>query len=126
MTRLRPVRLARYKVTSARARTATPASPAPAPDAFAPLAHVLAIRSEHESLFTQGLLSNLPLLIAVLAAFGLQLATIYHPVLNALFKTRPLTATELAACIALASLVFVAVEIEKWFGRRARRHTQLP
>ncbi len=92
---------------------------------FAQLAHVLAIRSEHESLFSQGLRSNLPLLAAVLAALGLQLATIYHPVLNALFKTQPLTAAELAICIALAGIVFVAVEIEKWFRRRNRRRTQL-
>ena len=91
---------------------------------FAQLAHVLAIRSEHESLFSQGLRTNLPLLAAVLAALGLQLATIYHPVLNALFKTQPLTATELAICVALASVVFVAVEIEKWFGRRDQRQTQ--
>ena len=70
---------------------------------------------------TQGLRSNLSLLAAVLAALGLQLATIYHPLLNALFKTQPLTATELAICGALASVVFVAVEIEKGFRRRARR-----
>ena len=88
---------------------------------FAQLAHVLAIRSEHESLYTQGLRSNLPLLAAVLAALGLQLATIYHPVLNTLFKTQPLTAAELAICVTLASVVFVAVEIEKWFRRRVRR-----
>ena len=88
---------------------------------LAQLAHVLAIRSEHESLLSQGLHSNRPLLGAVVAAFGLQLATIYHPLLNTLFKTQPLTATELAICIALASIVFVAVEIEKWFGRRAHR-----
>lgn len=86
---------------------------------------MLAIRSEQESLFTQGLGSNRPLLLAVAAAFGLQLAPIYHPFMNTLFKTQPLTATELGLCVALASVVFIAVEIEKWFRRRARR-AELP
>ena len=88
---------------------------------FSQLAHVMAIRSERESLFSQGLGSNRPLLLAVAGAFGLQLATIYHPFMNTLFKTQPLTAAELGLCVALASIVFVAVEIEKWFRRRARK-----
>jgi Ca2+-transporting ATPase len=82
------------------------------------LAHVLAIRSERQSLFTQGLLSNTPLLGAVSLTLGLQLATIYVPALNAVFRTEPLGAVELALALALASLVFVAVEIEKWVRRR--------
>ncbi len=44
------------------------------------LGHVLAIRSEKESLFTQGLLTNKPLLGAVILTFLLQMATIYVPV----------------------------------------------
>ena len=38
------------------------------------MGNVLAIRSERESLFRQGLFSNLPLLGAVLLTFGLQMA----------------------------------------------------
>ena len=82
------------------------------------LAHVLAIRSEHESLFSQGLFSNLPLLGAVALTFVLQMATIYVPALNHIFKTAPLSLGELAATLAIAALVFVAVEIEKWVKRR--------
>jgi P-type Ca2+ transporter type 2C len=85
---------------------------------LAQLAHVLAIRSEHESLFTQGLLSNRPLLGAVLLTFLLQLATIYVPALNAIFKTTPLSAAELALTVGIASLMFWAVEGEKWLQRR--------
>ncbi|MBI3306752.1 MAG: cation-translocating P-type ATPase [Candidatus Omnitrophica bacterium] len=81
------------------------------------LAHVLAIRSEHESLFTQGLFSNKPLLAAVIVTFLLQMATLYIPILNNVFKTQPLTALELAVCLAAASAVFFAVEIEKWLKR---------
>ena len=50
---------------------------------LAQLAQLLAIRSERDSLFTQGLWSNLPLLAAVLLAVALQLATIYLPPLQA-------------------------------------------
>jgi Ca2+-transporting ATPase len=82
------------------------------------LAHVLAIRSERESLFRLGLLSNKPLLGAVALTFGLQMATIYVPALNDIFRTAPLSAAELAAAIAIASVIFVAVEVEKWVRRR--------
>jgi P-type Ca2+ transporter type 2C len=85
---------------------------------FAQLAHVLAIRSERESLFTQGLWSNRPLLGAVLLTCLLQLATIYVPALNAIFKTTPLSAAELALTVGIASLLFWAVEGEKWLQRR--------
>ena len=86
------------------------------------LGHVLAIRSERESLFTIGIFSNLPLLGAVALSFILQLATIYVPPLNAVFKTQPLNVVELAACVLLSSLIFVAVEIEKAFKRKRHRN----
>ena len=88
---------------------------------LAQMALVLAIRSENDSLFTIGLFSNKPLLGAVLLTFALQMATIYVPWLNPIFKTQPLPAWELGLCIALAALVFVAVELEKaWRRHRAR------
>ncbi|MEK7697557.1 MAG: cation-translocating P-type ATPase C-terminal domain-containing protein, partial [Pseudomonadota bacterium] len=80
--------------------------------------HVLAIRAERESLVTQGLLSNRPMLGAVALTFLLQLALIYVPWLNAIFHTQPLTLGELAFCLAISSLTLVAVEIEKWLVRR--------
>ncbi len=85
---------------------------------FAQLAHVLAIRSERESLFSIGIFSNRYLIGAIVLTFLLQLATIYVPFLQPIFKTQPLTLNELAICCALASLVFVAVEIEKWLVRK--------
>ena len=88
------------------------------------MALVLAIRSENDSLFAIGLFSNKPLLGAVLLTFALQMATIYVPWLNPIFKTQPLPAWELGLCIALASLVFVAVELEKAWRRLRRRHSQ--
>ncbi|MCR4346033.1 MAG: calcium-translocating P-type ATPase, PMCA-type [Sulfuricaulis sp.] len=82
------------------------------------MTHVLAIRSETESLFTRGFTTNLPLLGAVLLTFVLQLATIYVPALNPIFHTQPLTVAELGICLLLSSTVFIAVEIEKWMVRR--------
>jgi Ca2+-transporting ATPase len=82
------------------------------------MTHVLAIRSETESLFTRGFTTNLPLLGAVLLTFVLQMATIYVPALNPIFHTEPLTAVELGICLLLSALIFVAVEIEKALVRR--------
>jgi len=81
------------------------------------LAHILAIRSEHESLFRLDLWSNPRLLGAVVLTFGLQMATLYVPALSRVLKTAPLTGRELFGCIAAASLVFFAVEAEKWLIR---------
>jgi Ca2+-transporting ATPase len=83
------------------------------------MAHVLAIRSEHKSLFQIGLMSNKPLLGAVSLTVILQLALVYVPFLQAFFRTTPLPLPYLMLALALSSAVFVAVEIEKWNWRRA-------
>lgn len=82
------------------------------------MGHVLAIRSEKESLFSQGLFSNKPLVGAFILTFALQMATIYVPFLNPIFKTEPLTLSELIFTLALSSIVFFAVEMEKLIKRR--------
>jgi len=84
---------------------------------LAQLGHVLVIRSERDSLFALGLASNLPLLAAIVLTLALQLGTIYIPALNPVFKTEPLTLAQLGFCLAMASFVFVAVEVEKWMIR---------
>jgi Ca2+-transporting ATPase len=82
------------------------------------LGHVLAIRSEKESIFVQGIFTNKPLLLSVVATILLQFATIYIPFLNPIFKTVPLTINELAIVLILSTTVFIAVEIEKLFKRK--------
>jgi Ca2+-transporting ATPase len=82
------------------------------------LTHVLAIRSERTSLFRLGVMSNPLLLLAVVVSLGLQLAIIYVPALNALFKTAPITPGELVLCLVISSVVFFAVELEKYLVRR--------
>lgn len=83
------------------------------------MGHVLAIRAERESLFRQGVRSNLPLLGAVALTFVLQMATIYVPFLNPIFNTDQLTGSELGFCLLLSTTVFFIVEVEKLLVRRS-------
>ncbi|MCA3251312.1 MAG: cation-translocating P-type ATPase [Pseudomonadota bacterium] len=82
------------------------------------LGHALAVRSERDSTFRIGLWSNPALMAAVVLTFGLQMATIYVPVLNTVFKTEPLPPGDLLLCLAASAIVFLAVEAEKWCARR--------
>ena len=84
------------------------------------MGNALAIRSETDSLFRIGLFTNRALLGAVLLTFFMQLAVVYLPALQNIFRTTALNATELFSCLALSSVVFVAVELRKHI-RRIRR-----
>ena len=92
---------------------------------FSQLAHVMAIRSETQSLFTQGLLSNKPLLGSVVLMVLFQFAVIYMPMLNALFSTQPLGSVEIGWTLLCGFIIFCAVEIEKWMRRRSQRRVVL-
>ena len=83
------------------------------------LGHAMAVRSNRESLFATGLRGNPLLLWAVLTTLALQLGVVYLPPLQALFSTQALGASQLAICLAASTIVFWAVEIEKWLLRRA-------
>jgi Ca2+-transporting ATPase len=87
------------------------------------LFHSLAVRSERQSIFQQGIFSNLYMLGAVLLTITLQLAVIYVPFLNGIFNTQPLPLIDLLLCFALSSLTLVAVEIEKGLIRRGLIYT---
>jgi Ca2+-transporting ATPase len=82
------------------------------------LSHVMAIRSGNESLFRVGLLSNKPLLGAVALTFVLQLLAIYTPLFQRFLETEALALADLAIAVALGSIIFWAVEIEKWLVRK--------
>ncbi|EPR68872.1 calcium-translocating P-type ATPase, PMCA-type [Cyclobacterium qasimii] len=86
------------------------------------LGHALAIRSNDKSIFTLGFFGNKQLVIAVLVTIGLQLAVIYLPFLQSVFKTQALTFSELAICLGLSSIVFWAVEFEKWTKRLKKKN----
>ena len=82
------------------------------------MAHVMAIRSERQSLFQIGLMSNRPLLGAASLTVILQLALVYVPFLQGVFGTRALPAADLALAVAASSVIFWAVELEKRLVRR--------
>jgi Ca2+-transporting ATPase len=85
---------------------------------FSQMGHVMAIRSDKESVFKIGVLSNKPMLGALLITIALQLMIIYTPFFNDIFKTQPLTIYELGITVLVSSIVFWAVEIEKVFKRK--------
>jgi Ca2+-transporting ATPase len=81
------------------------------------MGNAMAIRSDWKSLFQQGIFSNKQLVGAVLLTLGLQMAVIYVPFLQEIFRTQALTLEELLICVGLSSIVFWAVEVEKWIKR---------
>jgi Ca2+-transporting ATPase len=85
---------------------------------FAQVFQALAIRSNTESLFRQGLLSNRALLLSAAAVVILQLVVIYTPILQNLFDTVSLSPLQLAVTALAGSVVLWVVEIEKAFRRR--------
>jgi Ca2+-transporting ATPase len=85
------------------------------------MGHAMAVRSDRDSLFKIGLLSNRPLLGAVLLTFILQMAVVYVPLAQGLLNTEALTWEELLLCLVLSTIVFWGVEIEKWLVRRLMR-----
>jgi Ca2+-transporting ATPase len=77
------------------------------------LGHVMGVRSDRQFMFSQGLFSNKPLLGAISLTFLLQMAVIYIPAFNPIFKTQPLSLRELGFCLLMAMVLFHAVEFEK-------------
>jgi Ca2+-transporting ATPase len=92
---------------------------------FSQMGHVMAIRSTQESVFKIGFFSNKPMLISLLLTVGLQLMIIYTPFFNEVFKTQPLSYLELVITLGVSSIIFWAVEIEKWVFRRNRKNEKL-
>jgi Ca2+-transporting ATPase len=88
---------------------------------FSQLGNALAIRSNKESIFKLGFWSNKPLLLSIILTVLLQLAIIYVPFLQQIFRTQSLSLQELILCIALSSIVFWAIEIEKWLKMKNQK-----
>jgi Ca2+-transporting ATPase len=88
------------------------------------MGHALAVRSDRRSLFTQGLLTNKLMIGAVTLTFGLQMLITYWEPMNQIFKIQPLPLKELVISLTFSLVVFVAVEIEKWFKRKRLTNNQ--
>jgi Ca2+-transporting ATPase len=85
---------------------------------LAQLGHSLAVRSDTHPLLGRRFFDNPALLAAVVLTIGLQLAVVYLPGLQDIFRTAALTGQQLAVCFGLALLVPLAVECEKVLVRR--------
>ena len=84
------------------------------------MGNALACRAERDSLFTIGVFSNPALIGAVLLTLTLQLAVIYLPPMQTLFRTESLSIVELIGCLALSIIVFFTVELKKAMFKAAR------
>lgn len=83
---------------------------------MAQMGNALATRSFKESLFAIGLLSNRVMVWAVTITFSLQMLLIYVPFLQNIFSTTALTWYELLISLAMSTVVFIIIEVEKRFG----------
>jgi len=70
-----------------------------------------------QALLRLGPLSNKPLAGAVFITLALHLAVVYSPLLNQIFKTEPLSLSELAISLCLAAVVLPVTELEKLYRR---------
>jgi Ca2+-transporting ATPase len=77
-------------------------------------------RSLNHSLVTIGVFRNRGAIAGALFMFVAQLLFTHAPVMNKLFHSAPISASAWLRVVAVATAVFVVVEIEKWlrFGRR--------
>ena len=88
---------------------------------FAQLAMALSVRSEEESLLRTGLLTNKPMLLAIVVTIALQLVLIYWRPAQLVFGTMALTPRDLGLSFGLGMLVLIIVEVWKAVARSRRR-----
>jgi Ca2+-transporting ATPase len=85
------------------------------------MGNAMALRSDRESLFKLGLFSNKLLLGSVVLTVILQMAVIYLPFLQGIFKTQALSMSDLIISLGLSTFVFLCVEFFKWLLRLSDR-----
>ncbi|HWQ44556.1 MAG TPA: calcium-transporting P-type ATPase, PMR1-type [Methanosarcina barkeri] len=78
-------------------------------------------RSDRNSIFSLGIFTNRSLIYAVLSTVLLQLAAIYVPIMQTAFRTVPLSFSDWAMIIPLASTTLIAMEITKYLEKRTHR-----
>jgi len=85
---------------------------------LAQMGNALATRSESQTLWEAGIFTNISLLGAVLLTFLLQLAVIYVPFLQDIFKTNSLSALELGISLGASVLVLVVIDGVKFLRNK--------
>lgn len=78
-------------------------------------------RSERYSVFSLGIFTNKSLIYAVVSTVLLQLAAIYVPIMQIAFQTVPLSLSDWALIIPLASTTLIAMEFVKYLEWRIHR-----
>lgn len=78
-------------------------------------------RSETESIFRMNPLRNPLLFFSMIAAFFAQLAVLYVPALQWVFRTEPISVTEWVRIGLVSSTIIAVVEFEKWLRRKRER-----
>jgi Ca2+-transporting ATPase len=77
-------------------------------------------RSETQSIFRMSLLSNPFLLFSLAAAFFAQLAVLYVPALQFVFRTVPLSTGDWLQIAVVTFTVIIGVEMDKWIRNKRR------
>lgn len=93
--------------------------------AFAQVFQAMASRSARQSFFSKGIFSNPVGSMLAIGVVLLQLMVIYVPFFQKLFNTQPLTIQQLTVSFLCGSVVFIAIEIEKWLGRLKERNRRI-
>jgi Ca2+-transporting ATPase len=78
-------------------------------------------RSELQSVFRISPFSNPFLFFSMIAAFLAQLAVLYVPALQWVFRTEPITTNEWVQILMVSVTVIFVVEMDKWIRRRKTR-----
>ncbi len=82
------------------------------------MGNALAIRTTTESVFKVGIFANKTMVGAIVLTIILQLALLYMPFLQNIFKTKALNGRDLIIAFAASTIVFFAVECGKWLRRK--------
>nr|MDA8388445.1 HAD-IC family P-type ATPase [Nitrospiraceae bacterium] len=78
-------------------------------------------RSEMQSLFSMNPLDNSFLFFSMIAAFFAQVAFLYMPAFQWVFRTEPITMADWLHILSVSATVIIAVEADKWLRRRRPR-----
>lgn len=85
---------------------------------LAQMGNAFASRSERDSVFRQGFLTNKSMLGAVLLTLALQMAVVYLPPLQVVFQTKALHFTDLLVSLLASVMVFLLIELGKFLFNR--------
>jgi Ca2+-transporting ATPase len=88
---------------------------------LAQMGNALATRSERQTLWEAGILTNKMMLAAVFFTFVLQMAVVYLPFLQRIFKTEALSVLEMAISVGASLLVLIIIDAVKVIRRKVKK-----